>query len=352
MRSGTASSSSGGGGPTDQSLSTEVTLAPGSAPQRVDAGRRSAARRVARGEAGRIPVDVFVPVLHGTFGEDGCIQGAARAGRLCVRRLRRDGIRRRHEQARRRRSWRRRPASRSCRGFRASAACSIASHGWLHELARTSRRHVRLAGHRQALQPWVERGCVARRPRRHGARRRRAQGVRVRRRSAHRAVHQEPARDQRRRRRTRRARGLRHRDAADAARRRRSRSARSTSARDARASARARAWPARCACWTRRICRRRCARARGSYADHRIRRARMRGDLAHRLPDRRRQRTSSIFNEINTLPGSLAFYLWSAAPHYWTITDLLTRLIERAERLRAIKRGLQRKPPSELKLLG
>jgi len=58
-----------------------------------------------------------------------------------------------------------------------------------------------------------------------------------------------------------------------------------------------------------------------------------------------------FFNEINTLPGSLAFYLWSAAPHYWTITDLLARLIDRAERLRAMKRGLQRKPPAELTLL-
>ncbi len=57
------------------------------------------------------------------------------------------------------------------------------------------------------------------------------------------------------------------------------------------------------------------------------------------------------FNEINTLPGSLAFYLWSAAPHYWTITDLLGRLIDRAERLRAMKRGLQRKPPPDLELL-
>jgi D-alanine-D-alanine ligase len=58
-----------------------------------------------------------------------------------------------------------------------------------------------------------------------------------------------------------------------------------------------------------------------------------------------------FFNEINTLPGSLAFYLWSAAPHYWTITELLTRLIDRAERLRAMKRGLQRKPPADLRLL-
>jgi D-alanine-D-alanine ligase len=57
------------------------------------------------------------------------------------------------------------------------------------------------------------------------------------------------------------------------------------------------------------------------------------------------------FNEINTLPGSLAFYLWSAAPHHWTITDLLSRLIDRAERLRAMKRGLQRRPPPDLQLL-
>jgi D-alanine-D-alanine ligase len=58
------------------------------------------------------------------------------------------------------------------------------------------------------------------------------------------------------------------------------------------------------------------------------------------------------FNEINTLPGSFSFYLWSAAPHYWTLTELLARLIARAERLRAMKRGLQRRPPAELQLLG
>jgi D-alanine-D-alanine ligase len=56
------------------------------------------------------------------------------------------------------------------------------------------------------------------------------------------------------------------------------------------------------------------------------------------------------FNEINTLPGSLAFYLWSAAPHYWTITDLLNRLLDRSERLRAMRHGLQRQPPPDLKL--
>lgn len=58
-----------------------------------------------------------------------------------------------------------------------------------------------------------------------------------------------------------------------------------------------------------------------------------------------------FFNEINTLPGSLAFYLWSAAPHFWTLTELLDRLIQRAEKLQAMKRGLQRRPPDELRLL-
>jgi D-alanine-D-alanine ligase len=57
-----------------------------------------------------------------------------------------------------------------------------------------------------------------------------------------------------------------------------------------------------------------------------------------------------FFNEINTLPGSLAYYLWSAAPHYWTITELLTRLISRAEKLRAAKMGLLRQPPPDLRL--
>ncbi|MGE3513354.1 MAG: D-alanine--D-alanine ligase, partial [Vicinamibacterales bacterium] len=57
-----------------------------------------------------------------------------------------------------------------------------------------------------------------------------------------------------------------------------------------------------------------------------------------------------FFNEINTLPGSLAFYLGSAAPHYWSITELLQRLLDRAERLRAMKLGLQRQPPPDLQL--
>ena len=62
-------------------------------------------------------------------------------------------------------------------------------------------------------------------------------------------------------------------------------------------------------------------------------------------------RNELFFNEINTQPGSFAFYLWSAAPHYWTLTELIARLIVRAERIQAIKRGLQRRPPAELQLL-
>lgn len=57
------------------------------------------------------------------------------------------------------------------------------------------------------------------------------------------------------------------------------------------------------------------------------------------------------FNEINTMPGSFAYYLWSAAPHYWTITELLSRLLRRAEMIRATKLGYQRHPPAELRLL-
>ena len=62
-------------------------------------------------------------------------------------------------------------------------------------------------------------------------------------------------------------------------------------------------------------------------------------------------RGALYFNEINTLPGSLAFYLWSAAPHFWTLTELLSKLIQRAERISATRRGLQRRPPAELRLL-
>jgi D-alanine-D-alanine ligase len=60
-----------GGGP-DRSRLQEVALAPGFGTSALmpigEVSISPAARRL-------IPVDVFVPVLHGTFGEDGCIQG-------------------------------------------------------------------------------------------------------------------------------------------------------------------------------------------------------------------------------------------------------------------------------------
>ena len=90
--------------------------------------------------------------------------------------------------------------------------------------------------------------------------------------------------------------------------------------------------------------------ARAALRDDGLRRARVRGHLADRLPDRRRHATSCTSTRSTRCPGSLAFYLWSAAPHYWTITELLSRLIDRAERLRAMKRGLQRQPPPDLTL--
>src|SRR6202034_659741 len=37
------------------------------------------------------------------------------------------------------------------------------------------------------------------------------------------------------------------------------------------------------------------------------------------------------FNEINTLPGSLAFYLWISSHPPVLYTDMLTHIIERAE---------------------
>lgn len=70
------------------------------------------------------------------------------------------------------------------------------------------------------------------------------------------------------------------------------------------------------------------------------------------LIDVGRDRLELYFNEINTLPGSLAFYLWSAAPHDWTITELLAQLLDRAEFLRATTRELRRQPPADLTLFG
>ena len=48
------------------------------------------------------------------------------------------------------------------------------------------------------------------------------------------------------------------------------------------------------------------------------------------------------FNEINTLPGSLAYYLWNASTPSLTYTELLTRLIDEALARKASLRGLKR----------
>jgi len=76
-----------GGGP-DRSRLIEVTLSPGFGSSRLvpvdvaavlpGAGQRITGVVTAAG--GVIPVDCFVPVLHGTYGEDGCVQGALELG--------------------------------------------------------------------------------------------------------------------------------------------------------------------------------------------------------------------------------------------------------------------------------
>jgi D-alanine-D-alanine ligase len=63
-----------GGGP-NRSRLTEVTLSPGfGSSSLVPVGR---GWRIARAD---MRVDVFLPILHGTFGEDGCIQGLLELG--------------------------------------------------------------------------------------------------------------------------------------------------------------------------------------------------------------------------------------------------------------------------------
>jgi D-alanine-D-alanine ligase len=56
-----------GGGP-DRSQLVEVVLSPGF-------GKSYLLPSAASFNKNNIPIDVFVPVLHGTYGEDGCIQG-------------------------------------------------------------------------------------------------------------------------------------------------------------------------------------------------------------------------------------------------------------------------------------
>ena len=138
-----------------------------------------------------------------------------------------------------------------------------------------------------------------------------------------RAVHQEPARAERGRRRPRRARGLGDGDAGDqqgcaavvqrevqAAGRQEHRIERGHGRRAARARS---VRPAG----------RDCALARSATRPRSSPRSAARasrGSTSSSTPTP----ATLYFNEINTLPGSLAFYLWSAAPHYWTITELVS----------------------------
>lgn len=48
------------------------------------------------------------------------------------------------------------------------------------------------------------------------------------------------------------------------------------------------------------------------------------------------------FNEINTLPGSLSFYLWMNSKPPIFFTELLTRMLERAEARTNRKKALSR----------
>src|SRR6476646_1054995 len=62
----------------DRSRATEVALSPGFGTSTL-APVGSGLSRIGRGQ-GSIPVDVFIPVLHGTYGEDGSIQGQLELG--------------------------------------------------------------------------------------------------------------------------------------------------------------------------------------------------------------------------------------------------------------------------------
>jgi D-alanine-D-alanine ligase len=48
------------------------------------------------------------------------------------------------------------------------------------------------------------------------------------------------------------------------------------------------------------------------------------------------------FNEINTLPGSLSFYLWMKSKPQLVYTELLNRIIQQAEKRQGTKLSLKR----------
>ena len=146
-----------GGGP-DRSRLTEVTLSPGfgtSTLVPVGRGVRGVVRQPTH-------VDVFLPVLHGTFGEDGCIQGLLELGGCayvgCGVLASAIGMNKRLTKI----------VAVACR--RAGRAVAVVRAGvldrgigWMHELPAQVEPTLRLAGDRQAVQPRIERRRVDRR---------------------------------------------------------------------------------------------------------------------------------------------------------------------------------------------
>ena len=199
-----------GGGP-DRSRLTEVTLSPGFGTSTLDVPVASRVRRRS-GARVRSPVDVFVPVLHGTFGEDGCIQGLLDLGGCAYVGC---GVARlgdRHEQAR--------DEDRGRAGGRADRAVAVVRARGARPRAALADANCPLASAPRFGWPVIVKPCnlgssagvtdrgVGRR-----TDRRRAEGVRIRRGGAHRAVHQESAGAERRRGRARRAGRVGHRNA-------------------------------------------------------------------------------------------------------------------------------------------
>ena len=151
-----------GGGP-DRSRLTEVTLSPGFGTSR--ARSLASLRRIPDGlsagvESGNaIPVDVFVPVLHGTFGEDGCVQGLLELGGCayvgCGVLASAVGMNKRVTKI---------LAAQAGVPIVPWLSCERAvldrGHGVDERLAGAGRTGLRLAGHRQAVQSGIERRRV------------------------------------------------------------------------------------------------------------------------------------------------------------------------------------------------
>ena len=150
-----------GGGP-DRSRLTEVALSPGfgtSTLRRSPDPAALAARRPSNS------VDVFIPVLHGTFGEDGCVQGLLELAVVpivgCGVLASAIGMNKRMTK-----SWRRKPVCRFVPWVSCERASSIGATWMADHLPAHVESSLRLAGDREALQPRIERRCVDRSARR------------------------------------------------------------------------------------------------------------------------------------------------------------------------------------------